>query len=229
MTALVGMYSELCWPESGNQVFDQMPEQDVIAFNSIISRNIMQGRIKKGLQQFHTLLYKGLVLNQITYILCISACGRIEYLKIGRIILGKIIMSKLKPDVHLQIVLLDMYSTCGYMETAVFIFERIKMPDLVSWNSLIAGFSNIGAGDMAMHAFVQLRGQQWLSPDDYTLASVIVATVNLPCFHYGKPLHAHVIRTGFEASVHVGNTLINMYFFNNHPNHAQILFNSVQN
>jgi pentatricopeptide repeat protein len=227
-TALIGMYGELRWPESANQVFDQMPEKDVVAFNSIISCNIAHGRIKQGLRQFHVLLSEGLVPSQITYTLVISACERIDDLKIGRAIHGKIIMSNIKPDVHLQNALLGMYSTNGDMETALFIFERIEMPDLVSWNSLVAGYSNIGAGDKAMSAVIQLRGQGWLSPDDYTLASVIAATANLPCFYYGKPLHVHVIKTGFEASVHVGNTLINMYFLNNHPSCAQNIFNSVQ-
>ncbi|KAJ3689133.1 hypothetical protein LUZ61_018297 [Rhynchospora tenuis] len=228
-TSLIGMYNELGWPEPANQVFDEIPKQDVIAFNSIISCNIKHGRIKQGLQQFHTLLNDGLVPNQITYTLVISACGKTENLKIGRMIHGKLMMSDLTPDVYLQNALLDMYSTYGDMETAVFIFKRIEMPDLVSWNSLIVGYSNIGVGEKAMCVFVQLRAQQWLSPDDYTLASVIAATAYLPCLYYGKSLHACVIRTGFEASVHVGNTLINMYFLSDHPDHAQSLFNSMLN
>jgi hypothetical protein len=79
-----------------------------------------------------------------------------------------------------------------------------------------------------MSAFVQLGGQRRLSPDDYTLASVIAVTANLPCFYYGEPLHMHVIKTGFEASIHVSNALIKMYFLNNHPSCAQNIFNCMQ-
>jgi hypothetical protein len=109
-----------------------MPEQDVIASKSIISFNIAHGRIKQGLGRFHVLLNEGLVPSQIIYTLVINACERIDDLKIGRTIHGKIIMSNLKPYVHLQNALLDMYSTNGDMETAPFTFERIEMPDLVS-------------------------------------------------------------------------------------------------
>ncbi|KAJ6812742.1 pentatricopeptide repeat-containing protein [Iris pallida] len=42
---------------------------------------------------------------------------------------------------------------------------------------------------------------------------------------YGQPLHAQVCKTGFEYSVFVGSTLINMYFLNGDQSSAEDLFN----
>jgi pentatricopeptide repeat protein len=101
----------------------------------------------------------------------------------------------------------------------------------VSWNTVIAGFSGVGDGRSAMDAFVKLKavvisGGQ-LAPDEYTFAAVVSAAASLPAVCGGRPLHAQAIQVGLESSVFVGNTLINMYFTNDEPGSAQILFDTL--
>nr|GMC68416.1 transcription repressor OFP7-like [Ipomoea batatas] len=47
-------------------------------------------------------------------------------------------------------------------ETALDVFEKIKNPDLVSWNSMIARYAENGDGEKAVRVFVQfLRSDEW--------------------------------------------------------------------
>nr|CAD1830679.1 unnamed protein product [Ananas comosus var. bracteatus] len=81
-----------------------------------------------------------------------------------------------------------------------------------------------------MHAFIQLRAASLYGgpdPDEYTFSAVVSAVATFPAIYYGKPLHAQVVKAGFEYSIYVGNTLINMYFMNEEPNLAQMLFNTM--
>ncbi|RLM64624.1 hypothetical protein C2845_PM16G23690 [Panicum miliaceum] len=122
-----------------------------------------------------------------------------------------------------------MYCCCGDLDTVLRVFQRIETPDLVSWNTIIAGFSGVGDGWSAVQAFVQLKAVscEQLAPDEYTLAAVVSAAAALPAMCSGKPLHADIIKVGLESSIFVANTLINMYFTNEEPSSAQILFDSI--
>ena len=67
-----------------------------------------------------------------------------------------------------------------------------------------------------MDAFVNLKAvsSEWLAPDEYTFAIVVVAAASLLAMCRGKLLHAGAIKAGLESSIFVTNTLLNMYFTN---------------
>ncbi|XP_068655626.1 pentatricopeptide repeat-containing protein At3g50420-like [Aristolochia californica] len=112
------------------------------------------------------------------------------------------------------------------METAFSVFNMIDKPDLVSWNSIIAGCSNNGCGGEALNLFTQLQERSTERPDEYTFAAIVFATGARPALNYGKPLHAQVAKSGFEGSVFVCSTLIAMYFRNEEMESARKLFDS---
>jgi pentatricopeptide repeat protein len=81
-----------------------------------------------------------------------------------------------------------------------------------------------------MDAFPKLKAaisDEHLAPDEYTFAAVVPAAASLPAVCSGKSLHAQVIKAGFESSVFVGNTLLDVYFTNDEPGSAQISFDTL--
>uniref|UniRef100_A0A0E0DK02 Uncharacterized protein n=1 Tax=Oryza meridionalis TaxID=40149 RepID=A0A0E0DK02_9ORYZ len=230
-TALLQMYSQCGAPRDANQVFDEMATRDGVAWNCVMHCNVRYGYLDRALGQFCRMVRGGLPPTESTLSSVLSGCGRAGDCLRGRVLHGWVVkLEELDPDMPLQNALLDMYSSCGDLDTALRVFERIETPDLVSWNTLIAGFSGVGDGCSAMHAFVQLKAVQFderVVPDEYTLAAVVSASATLPAMFGGKPLHAEVIKAGLENSVFVGNTLLNMYFTNDDPHSARILFDSI--
>ena len=224
------MYSGCVAVEAADRVLSEMSERDIIAWNCIIFSYVRSGSFERGLQLLNRMVGEGLLPNRCTFSIALSACGRVGDWMRGRIIHAHVIKSGVVVDNPLENALLDMYSSCGDLMTAVTVFGRIEKPDLVSWYSVIAGISDAGEGEKAVIAFVQLKvlsefGK--MKPDEYTFAAVVSATAALPYLNYGKPLHAQVSKTGFEDSVFVGNTLICMYFMNGDACAACNLFNCI--
>ncbi|PAN40698.1 hypothetical protein PAHAL_7G334100 [Panicum hallii] len=229
-TALLQMYSGCGSPKDANQVFDEMTMPDVVAWNCVMHCNVRYGYVERALRKFCRMVSIGLAPTESTLSSVLSGCGRSGDSHHGRALHGWVVKSEeLDLDLPLQNALLDMYCCCGDLDTVLHVFQRIETPDLVSWNTIIAGFSGVGDGWSAVQAFVQLKAVscEQLAPDEYTLAAVVSAAAALPAMCSGKPLHADIIKVGLESSVFVANTLINMYFTNEEPSSAQILFDSI--
>ncbi|KAF8405111.1 hypothetical protein HHK36_010009 [Tetracentron sinense] len=223
-TSVLGMYSNCGDLESANQVFSNMTEKDAIAWNSMILGNMKNYKIMQGLQLYCSMVRTCSIPTQFTYSMVLNACSRLTDHTTGQIIHSQVIKSDFPADIPLQNALLDMYSSCGDIGTALCVFRKIETPDLVSWNSMIAGCSENGDGEKAMDLFIQLQQMPFGKPDEYTFAATISATGAFPASDYGKPLHGQVKKAGYESSVFVGSTLVSMYFKNNETDSAQKLF-----
>ncbi|XP_027078923.1 pentatricopeptide repeat-containing protein At3g50420 [Coffea arabica] len=226
-TSLLGLYSSCGVLELTQKVFHFMVDKDAMAWNTVIFGYLENGKMVEGLEIFSTMIRDGARPDQFTHSMVLNACGRLGDYDTGKrahahsLILGTCL------DLPLHNALLDMYCSCGDTETAIRVFRRISNPDLVSWNTIIAGYSENGDGAKAMDMFVQLVHGFTRKPDEYTYAAVISATGAFPACNYGKPLHAQVQKAGLERSVYVGSTLISMYFSNAESESAQKIFSSV--
>ncbi|KAL8473638.1 hypothetical protein ACS0TY_030473 [Phlomoides rotata] len=225
-TSLLGMYSKCGSVDYAKKVFYQMMDKDVISWNSIISGHVKNGRVLESLALFQSMLSDGVNPTQFTYSLVLSACAKLQDYDNGRLVHAKVLTSGTCIDLPLQNSLLDMYCSCGDIRTAIDVFYRIDNPDLVSWNSMIGGYSESGNGGKAMEMFIQLRRVSRHKPDEYTLAAVISATSGFPSCEYGNPLHAHTEKTGLMRSVYIGSALISMYLINDDSVSSQKIFSS---
>ncbi|XP_020599353.1 pentatricopeptide repeat-containing protein At3g50420 [Phalaenopsis equestris] len=229
-TSLLRMYLGCLCLESAERVFDEMAERDEIAWNSMLFGRLTGCEIEHALQLYRGMVREGLDSTPCTLTMLLTVCRKAEDLNAGRLVHGHVVKCKYPPDTPLLNALIDMYASCGDVRTAELVFERIDEPCLVSWNSLIAGFSSNCDGDKAMDAFVRLKLMnclEKLQPDDFTFAAVVSATAGFPSLFYGKPLHAEISKTGWAESVYVGQTLIGMYFLNSEPLSAEKIFGCV--
>ncbi|XP_047177504.1 pentatricopeptide repeat-containing protein At3g50420 [Vigna umbellata] len=226
-TSLLNMYSTCGDLSSAELVFGDMIDRDDVAWNSLIVGYLKNNKIKEGFRLFITMMRVGFVPTQFTYCMVLNACSHLKDYRSGRLIHAHVIVRNVPVDLHLQNALLDMYCNIGNTRTAYEIFSRMECPDLVSWNSMIAGYSENEDGKNAMNLFVQLREMCFPEPDDYTYASIISATGAFPSSSYGKSLHAEVIKMGFERSMFVGSTLVSMYFKNHESEAARRVFYSI--
>ena len=226
-TSLLGVYSNCGDLESAKRVFEFINDKDVVAWNSIILGNLKNDKLKEGLDVFGEMVRKGIIRTEFTYSMVLNACSRLGDYHCGQLIHAQVIVSNALADLPVQNALLDMYCSCGDTQIAFSVFSRIENPDLVSWNSMIAGYSENEEGEKAMTVFVDLQGMSHLKPDEYTYAAIISATCAFLASNYGKPLHAQVTKAGFERSVFVGSTLVSMYFKNAEAESANKVFNLI--
>lgn len=227
-TSLLGMYSNCGGVDCAKEVFGRMKDKDVIAWNSIISGYVKNGKILESLELYCSMLQDEVKPTQFTYSLVLNACAKLQDDDSGKLVHAQILLSGTCIDLPLHNSLLDMYCSCGDTRSAFDVFRRIGSPDLVSWNSMIGGFAESGDGKKAMEMFVRLRQTSRLKPDEYTFAAVIAGTCGFPACDYGKPLHAQTEKTGLMSSAYICSTLLSMYFSNDDLASSQKIFSSFQ-
>ncbi|PRQ47814.1 putative tetratricopeptide-like helical domain-containing protein [Rosa chinensis] len=226
-TALLGMYSSCGDLVSASRVFGGMVDRDVVAWNSMIFGYLKNGKNKEGLRLFDGMLRTGVIPTQFTYSMVLNVCSRLRYLNLGKIIHARVIVSSTQADLALENSLLDMYCNSGDTQAAFSVFNKMDSPDLVSWNTMIAGYSENEDGEKAMNLFARLKRLCYLKPDEYTYAAIISAAGTYLATDYGKLLHAQVIKVGLEKSIFVGTALVSMYFKNSETDSAQKAFYSI--
>ncbi|KAK4840441.1 hypothetical protein QYF36_008850 [Acer negundo] len=226
-TSLLGMYSNCGDLVSATKMFSCIGDKDAVAWNSIILGNLKNDKIREGLYLFNAMVRSGVTPTQFTYSMVLNGCSRMGDYSFGKLVHARVIISNIVADLPLENALLDMYCNCSDTKAAVSVFSRIENRDLVSWNSMIAGYMDNGDGERAMDLFVQLRKMSIPEPDDYTFAAIISATCDFPAYYYGEPLHALVIKAGFDKRVFVGTTLLSMYFKNGDTESAKKVFQSI--
>ncbi|KAG8384476.1 hypothetical protein BUALT_Bualt04G0121700 [Buddleja alternifolia] len=198
-TSLLGMYSNRGDVECAKRAFCSMIDKDAIAWNSIISGYVKNGKLMESPELFHTMLREKVNPTRFTYSLVLNACAKLEGYDGGKLVHAQVLLLGTYIDLPLQNALLDMYCSCGDTHTAYKVFLRIENPDLVTWNIII---------------------------DEYTFAAVISGTSGVPSCDYGKPLHAQTEKTGHSKSVYIGSTLISMYVNNDDYISSQKIFSS---
>jgi pentatricopeptide repeat protein len=112
-------------------------------------------------------------------------------------------------NIFLQTKLATLYATVN-IEHARLLFDKIHRPKVCLWNVMIREYARNGSCYEALSLYyqMQLAGKQ---PDNFTFPYALKACASLSALQYGKEIHDHVIRNGFEFDVFVGNSLIGMY------------------
>jgi pentatricopeptide repeat protein len=113
-------------------------------------------------------------------------------------------------DIFVANSLVDMYAKLGSLEKACTVFEKIKAPNVVSWNAMIANLVQNGAEVEAFRFVIKMQndGER---PNSITLVNVLPACSRLASIKLGKQIHAWSIRTGLTFDLFISNALIDMY------------------
>lgn len=134
-----------------------------------------------------------------------------------------------------------MYASCGRMEEARWLFDRMATKDVVSWNIVITHYTKRGQMDVARELFdlmpersirswtAMIAGYvQWnnpqeairlfhqmeaenVSPNEVTVVAVLAACADLGALDLGERIHEYARNCGFHKNVRVCNTLIDLY------------------
>ncbi|KAK7312051.1 hypothetical protein VNO77_35589 [Canavalia gladiata] len=116
------------------------------------------------------------------------------------------------PDPVALVTVLNAYMILGKLDGACQLFEQIPVParNVVAWNVMISGHAKTGHYKEALSFFHQMR-KHGIKSSRSTLASVLSAIASLEALDHGLLVHAEAIKQGFDSSIYVGSSLINMY------------------
>ncbi|XP_021651644.2 pentatricopeptide repeat-containing protein At3g13880 [Hevea brasiliensis] len=209
---LLNMYGKCGEMGTAQKLFDRMPEHSVISYNLLISGYAEMGSFDKAIGLFLEAKMACLKLDKFSYAGVLSACGQTGDLGVGKVIHGMAVVCGLVRQVFLTNLFIDMYCKCGRVEQARLLFESSDGLDIVSWNSLIAGYVRIGAYEETLELLIKMH-QTGLSLNSFTLGSALKACCSnlINLIDFGKTLHGYTVKLGLDLDVVIGTALVDMY------------------
>ncbi|XP_052174694.1 putative pentatricopeptide repeat-containing protein At1g64310 [Diospyros lotus] len=209
-SALVAAYSRLGLVDEASIVFNEIREPDLVLWNSMISGYGSCGYWGKALELFSMMRRMGKHPDGYTLVGVISGLSDPCLLEIGQGIYCFCLKTGFDSHAHVGSVLVTMYSRCKCLDSALRLFDGLSQPDLVTWSSLITGFSQSGKPEMSL-VFFKTMNEEGEKADPILIASLLAAAAQLAMIGPGSEIHGYVLRHGFDSEVLVSSALVDMY------------------
>ncbi|XP_077218599.1 tetratricopeptide repeat (TPR)-like superfamily protein [Tasmannia lanceolata] len=207
--ALISAYSKCECLYSARQVFDEMPQRNVVTWTAVISGLAQSQFCRESLVLFSRMRHY-VDANSMTYSSVLLACSGIRALKEGTQIHGLVLKSGVQCDLCIESALMDMYCKCNMMEDAYLIFESSEELDEVSMTVILVGLAQNGLEEESLELFIKImRGG--IEIDENMVSAVLGVFGVITSLGLGKQIHSLVIKKQLHSNQYVGNGLINMY------------------
>ncbi|KAJ4917921.1 Pentatricopeptide repeat-containing protein [Raphanus sativus] len=161
------------------ELFRMMPEKDDVTWTAMISAFVSNGCYEEALHWFRNMLRGKVSPNSYTFSSVLSAAASLAALVEGLQIHARVVKMNMAYDLSVQNSLVSMYSKSGNADDAYKIFLRISDPNIVSYNTMISGFSYNGFGKEAVKLFSALESTG-TEPNSVTFLALLSA-----CAHVG--------------------------------------------
>lgn len=210
-TSLLDMYVKCGAMQDARLIFDEVHIVDLFSWTTMIMGYAQNGFASEAMLLFTDKKWQDLCPNHVTLASVLPACVQSGNLALGSSVHGLGIKLG-QEDVNVMNALVDMYAKCHRIGDAVHLFEFMIDKDVVSWNSIITGYSHNGYSYDALKLFNRMRSNSF-RPDPVTMVAVLSASACCGDIRFGSGIHAYSIREGFTAfsSVYVGTALLNLY------------------
>lgn len=178
-TAMITGYMKFGRVESAERLFREMSLKTLVTWNAMIAGYVENGRAEDGLKLFKSMLESGAKPNALSLTSVLLGCSNLSALQLGKQVHQFVCKSPLSSDTTAGTSLISMYAKCGDLKEAWELFVQIPRKDIVSWNAMISGYAQHGAGEKALHLFDEMR-HDGMKPDWITFVAVL-----LSCNHAG--------------------------------------------
>lgn len=206
--SLISLYMKLGCAWDAEKVFEEMPERDIVSWNSMISGYLTLEDGFRSLMLFKEMLKCGFKPDRFSTMSALGACSHVYSPKMGKEIHCHAIRSGIETgDVMVLTSILDMYSKFGEVSYAERIFNGMIQRNVVAWNVLIGCYARNGRVIDAFLCFQRMSEENGLQPDVITLINLLPACAVLE----GRTIHGYAMRRGFLPHIVLETALIDMY------------------
>ncbi|XP_057476645.1 pentatricopeptide repeat-containing protein At4g16835, mitochondrial [Actinidia eriantha] len=178
-TAMITGYMKFGKIELAEKMFMEMPVKNLVTWNAMISGYVENCQAEDGLKLFRTMVELGVRPNPSSMSSVLLGCSNLSALKLGKQIHQLTSKSVLCFDTTVVTSLISMYCKCGDLKDAWKLFHEMPHRDVVTWNAMISGHAQHGAGEKALALFDGMRNEG-IKPDWITFVGVLSA-----CNHTG--------------------------------------------
>ncbi|XP_010524367.1 PREDICTED: pentatricopeptide repeat-containing protein At2g45350, chloroplastic [Tarenaya hassleriana] len=177
---MIDGYAKLGQVHQAKSLFEQMPQRDVVVCNSMMAGYTQNGYYMEALKIFDYMEREGsLSPDETTLVIVLSAISQLGHFSKAMSMHLYIAEKGFRLGGKLGVALIDMYSKCGSIQNATWVFEGIENKNIDHWNAMIGGLAVHGLGDAAFDLLMQMERHS-VKPDDITFIGILSA-----CSHSG--------------------------------------------
>ncbi|KAJ8754360.1 hypothetical protein K2173_002811 [Erythroxylum novogranatense] len=228
---LITLFSVCGYLEEARSIFENtfnsetVHESVWVAMAIAYSRN---GCLKEALLLYTDMLWHHVKPGNFAFSLALKACADLNEIDIGRGVHAQVIKSYEEPDQVVNNALLALYAECGCFNEVLQLFGKLPKRNVVSWNSLIASLIKQNQVFEALNLFRRMQrekmGFSWV-----TLTSILAVCARLTALHFGKEIHAQIVKSCIRADILLLNSLMDMYVKCGVVDCGRMLFNRMRN
>lgn len=222
--ALVELYADCGRLSDSETVLRAVGDRNIVSWNSLISLYARKGMLIEALCLFRQMVTRRMRPDSFTLASSISSCVNNGLVRLGKQIHGHVIRTDVS-DEFVQNSMIDMYSKSGLVDSACAVFDQIKHRSVVTWNSMLCGFSQNGNSLEAINLFDYMY-RNCLETNEVTFLAVIQACSSIGSLEKGKWVHHKLILCGLK-DLYTDTALIDMYAKCGDLNTAETVFKAI--
>nr|UPT49753.1 pentatricopeptide repeat protein AaPPR1355 [Agave angustifolia] len=211
------------------QLFDQIPLPNLFLYNNIIKLHSNQNLFTQILQFYSQMIRSKVGFDGFTLPPVLKACAGLSNLNFGCSVHAQIVHFGFESDTFVKNGLISMYAKCGEIGLASNVFNSLENGNVISWTSILSGFSQNGHPLEALRIFRTMRVSSDVRPDFIVLVSVLKAYTDVEDLEHGRSIHGLVFKLGLDHEVDLVITLCAMYAKCGQVLIARQLFDRMQN
>ncbi|KAL6989146.1 hypothetical protein U1Q18_014898 [Sarracenia purpurea var. burkii] len=210
-TALVDFYTKCECLIEAREVFDNMSERDVVAWNAMIAGSSLHGLYGDMIRLVVQMQEAGVSPNSSTVVAVLPAIGEANGLSQGKTVHGYCMRRGFHSDVMVATGFLNVYGKCRCLVYATRIFDRMGIKNEVTWSAIIGAYVSCDFASEALALYDQMLLRDGICPSPVILGSALRACTKLTDLRRGKRLHSYIVKSGSGFVLMVGNTMLSMY------------------
>ncbi|CAL5365827.1 unnamed protein product [Camellia sinensis] len=208
-TGLVDMYCKMGDLDLAREVFDRMPNKDVVAWNAMIAGLSQSSDPSEAFEFFHNMQLKsGIKPNSVSLLNLFPAVSELLDIRPCKSFHGYVIR-RVFPQAVLN-GLIDVYSKCGNVDIARLVFDRMWGRDDVSWGTMMAGYAHNGGFCQVLELFNHMKRDN-VKINKVSIVSALMAAAEMRDLEMGKDIHDFAIQQGIDSDILVATPLMTMY------------------
>ncbi|XP_043707805.1 pentatricopeptide repeat-containing protein At2g44880-like [Telopea speciosissima] len=216
------------------RVFEELPERDVVTWNSMIGAYLTHGDTESAIKFFGSMPHRNIVSwnsiisglskaenmesaqlifermpikNQVSWNAIITGYVRLGDLKTAQSIFDKMP----EKTVVSWTAMISGYAKARDITSANNLFDLMPIKSVISWNAMIAGYIDNDLFDQALSVFHNMLINGKCVPNETTLISILSACSHLGAHEQGKWTDSYIKKNKFDLSIPLGNALIDMF------------------
>lgn len=223
------------------KIFMRVRQPEIFLWNSCLRDFAESDSPFNAILLFHQLRLHNVSPDSFTCSFVLKACLQNLDVFHGRIIHAYIEKLGLQSNLFLQNMLVLLYASCGDINDARQLFDKMLQRDVVTWNIMITQLVKRGDVESAYELFSQMperNVRSWtamiagfvqygkpkeainryaemeemgLRPNEATVVTVLAACADLGRLDLGRKIHEFSEKSGFKRNIRICNTLIDMY------------------